>query len=119
MTDRSVEEPNRPSEARTLRLEQAAAILDRLFRDGKVEEQPGRMIVIDVASGLYVVGIGSDSAQHLLRQREMSGLSADEEARRQFASLPLEKERLNAFLEHMGIVRSNVEGVVDPKKKKK
>lgn len=119
MTLRSVDEPNRPSNGRNKKLEMAAEILDRLFRDGKIEEQPGKMIVIDVASGLYVVGTGPDSAQHLLKQREVSGLSASEEARSQFASLPLEKTRLNDFLEHMGIVRSKVEGVVDPKKKKK
>ena len=119
MTNRSLEEPNRSSEGRNRKLEMAADILDRLFRDGKVEEKPGKMIVIDVASGLYVVGIGSDSAQHLLRQREMSGLPANEESRNQFASLPLEKTRLNAFLAHMGIARAKVEETLDPEAEKK
>lgn len=119
MINKPVEEPNRSSEERNRKLEMAVDILDRLLRDGKVEEQPGKMIVIDISSGLYVVGTGPDSAQHLLRQREMSGLPAGEEARNQFASLPLEKVRLADFLEHMGIVRSKVEGVVDPQKKKK
>lgn len=126
MTQQPREDANRPNEGKYPRLERAIAILDRLFREGRVSEQQGMMILIDSSTDvpeelfeIFEVRDGYDASQRLLSKRQQIGLPANDEARNQFASLPLERTRLEDFLVHMGIVRSKVEGAVGPKKKKK
>ena len=88
-------------------IEGAVAILDGLFREGIVEEDPVKMVRIFIANSRFEIFMVSEfDVYH-------DPYMAAEEPQK-FVTLPLNKARLNQFVEFLGIPRRNDEDETKP-----